>query len=70
MRIYSISLVNHLGERFRTRTVECADDDSALKLSRSFEAEGYPVEVHIAGRRVSLSDLPPWKPACWLRHLL
>lgn len=70
MRIYSISLVNHLGERFRTQRVECADDAAALDVGRRFEAEGYPVEVHIAGRRVSLSVLPPWKPDCWLRHLL
>ncbi|WP_312165769.1 hypothetical protein [Phenylobacterium sp.] len=70
MRVYSISLVNHLGERFRTQAVACADDEAALVIGRSFETEGYPVEVHIAGRRLSLSALPPWTPECWLKPLL
>lgn len=70
MRVYSISLINHLGERFRTTKVECDDDEAALALGRRFESQGYPVEVHISGRRVSLSALPPWKPDCWLKHLL
>lgn len=70
MRIYSFSLINHLGERFGTRTAACADDDAAIVEARSFESEGYPVEVHIDGQRVSLSTTPTWAPEPWLRHLL
>jgi hypothetical protein len=70
MRIYSFSLVNHLGERFRTQTAQCDDDQAAITLGKHFEGEGYPVEVHLDGRRVALSSLPPWTPEPWLRHLL
>ena len=70
MRIYSFSLVNHLGERFGTRTAACADDAAALAHGRSFEADGYPVEIHIEGRRLSLSTTPAWSAEPWLRHLL
>ena len=70
MRIYSFSLVNHLGERFRTRTAACADDAAAIAHGRSFESEGYPVEVHVEGQRLSLSATPNWSAEPWLRHLL
>ena len=70
MRVYSFSLVNHLGERFCTRTAPCADDAAALAHGRSFETEGYPVEVHIGGQRLSLSATPTWSAEPWLRHLL
>ena len=70
MRIYSFSLVNHLGERFHTRTAACDDDAAAIAHARRFEPEGYPVEVHVEGRRVSLSEMPTWSAEPWLRHLL
>ncbi|MBA4013895.1 MAG: hypothetical protein C0481_18700 [Phenylobacterium sp.] len=70
MRIYSFSLINHLGERFDTRTAACADDAAAIAHGRGFEREGYPVEVHIDGQRVALSATPTWVPEPWLRHLL
>lgn len=70
MRIYSFSLVNHLGERFGTRTAACADDAAALAHGRRFESDGYPVEIHIEGRRLSLSKTPAWSAEPWLRHLL
>ena len=40
MRVYSFSLVNHLGERFRTRTASCDDDAAAIAHARRFEREG------------------------------
>jgi hypothetical protein len=70
MRIYSFSLVNHLGERFRTRSAACADDTAAIAHGESLENEGYPVEVHIDGHRLSLSPTPTWSAEPWLRHLL
>ena len=39
MRVYSFSLVNHLGERFRTRTASCDDDAAAIAHARRFERE-------------------------------
>ena len=70
MRVYSFSLVNHLGERFCTRTAPCDDDAAAIAHARRFEHDGYPVEVHVEGRRVSLSAMPSWSAEPWLRHLL
>ena len=70
MRVYSFSLVNHLGERFRTRTAPCDDDAAAIAHARRFECEGYPVEIHIEGRQVAMSATPSWSAEPWLRHLL
>lgn len=70
MPIYSISLINHLGERFGTRQAACPDDHSAIEDAKPFEEAGYPVEVHIGGRRVSLSCTPIWIPEDWLVRVL
>lgn len=70
MPIYSFSLINHLGERFGTRQAACPDDHAAIEHAKPFEEAGYPVEVHIGGRRVSLSSTPPWAPEDWLAKVL
>lgn len=70
MRIYSFSLINHLGERFGTRAAACADDDHAIAYGAGLEDEGYPVEIHLEGRRVALSETPNCRVEPWLRHLL
>lgn len=70
MPIYSFSLINHLGERFGTRQEACPDDHSAIDCAKPFEEAGYPVEVHIGGRRVSLSSTPPWIAEDWLVRVL
>ena len=70
MPIYSFSHINHLGERFGTRQEACCDDQSAIDHAKRFEEVGYPVEVHIDGRCVSLSSTPKWIPEDWLIRVL
>lgn len=42
---YTFSLINHLGERFDTRTLLCRDDAHACECGRSLLALGYPVLI-------------------------
>lgn len=68
--MYTLILLNHLGEASETHHLVCDDDAHAIACGRELLHKGYPVEITQENRRVRLL-----KPAVvifddFIRHLV
>ena len=67
MPTYRFTFLNHLGEGFGSRELDCRDHDDARDTARAIEPDGYPIEIRCDGILIDTIERPPTWLAAWVK---